>query len=99
MQRRPIAQGLGDRSKYKLPEKMVQAAENKDLLMTQVVLTIGGSDSPWGRVIEAEFKNFRVLGMYGTCAVRAITAQNHWVCKRLVWSGTRCGYGAAQVDY
>lgn len=61
-----------------------------------VALTIAGSDSGGGAGIEMDLKVFSALGVFGTCAITALTAQNT-VGVRGVWEAPP-EFVAAQIE-
>ncbi|MEO8576137.1 MAG: bifunctional hydroxymethylpyrimidine kinase/phosphomethylpyrimidine kinase [Gemmatimonadales bacterium] len=62
----------------------------------KVALTIAGSDSGGGAGIQADLKTFHQLGVFGTSAITAITAQNTLAVSQ--WEPVSASLVAAQID-
>jgi hydroxymethylpyrimidine/phosphomethylpyrimidine kinase len=64
--------------------------------MTAIAVTIAGSDSSGGAGIQADLKTFAALGVYGACAITALTAQNTLGVTAM--HKVPAGFIAAQID-
>jgi hydroxymethylpyrimidine/phosphomethylpyrimidine kinase len=62
----------------------------------KVALTIAGSDSGGGAGIQADLKTFHQLGVFGTSAISAITAQN--TLGVTGWEAVAASLVTAQID-
>jgi len=64
--------------------------------LVKVALTVAGSDSGGGAGVQADLKTFAALGVYGTCAITAITVQNTLGVRRV--SPLAPDLAAAQIE-
>ena len=62
----------------------------------RTVLTIAGSDSGGGAGIQADLKTFAAHGVFGTCAVTAVTAQN--TLGVIAWQAVPADLVTAQIE-